>query len=96
MNDGQVQAPIVSFGLFVSWGDMVGFHHLIALQGFQMNVESPKTMQVLEYLVSRFTQGFTVVLLMTQRTIHNQGSATWSAGPVKAAWTWSWVPGVAA
>jgi hypothetical protein len=48
MYDGQVQAAIVSFGLFISRGDMMGLHHLLALQGFEVDIESPEAMQVLE------------------------------------------------
>ncbi len=45
---------------------MVGFHHLIPLQGFQVNVEAPEAVQVLEHFVGGITQRFAVVLLVTQ------------------------------
>ena len=66
MHDGQVQAAVVVVVVIAARWHMVGFHHLVALQGFQVNVEPPQPMQVLEYLFGGFAQGFAVVLLVTQ------------------------------
>jgi hypothetical protein len=52
MNHGEVQAPVIAFGVFVPGRDMVGFHDLVALQGFQLDIEAPQPVQVLEDFVS--------------------------------------------
>jgi len=66
MNDGQVQAAVVVIVVIAAWGDGGGFSSLIALQGFQVDVEPPQPMQVLEYFLGGVAQGFAVVLLVTQ------------------------------
>ncbi|MNI31158.1 hypothetical protein D3C73_850330 [compost metagenome] len=66
MDDGQVQPAVIAFAVFASGWHMVGFHHLIPLQGFQMNVEAPETMQMLEHFLGGFSQRFAVVLLVAQ------------------------------
>jgi hypothetical protein len=51
MNDCQIQAAIIPLAMLAFRGDVVGFHHLIPLQGFQVNVEAPEPVQVLEYFL---------------------------------------------
>ncbi|MCY1408021.1 hypothetical protein D9M71_233360 [compost metagenome] len=64
--DGQVQAAVVTIAVVASGRDVVGFHHLIALQGFQVDIEAPQTVQMFKNLLSGFSQGFAVMLLMAQ------------------------------
>ncbi len=66
MNDGEVKSTVIPFAVFTAWRNVMGFHDLVALQGFQMNVEAPQAMQVFEHLVGGVAQRFAVVLLMAQ------------------------------
>jgi hypothetical protein len=66
MDDSQVQPAIIAFGVFTPGWDMVGFHDLVTLQGFQVDIEPPETMQVLEHFLGGLSQRFTVVLLVAQ------------------------------
>ena len=66
MHDGQVQPAVVVVVVIGTRRHMVGFHHLIALQGFQVNVEAPEPVQVLEHFLGGVAQGFAVVLLVAQ------------------------------
>jgi hypothetical protein len=66
MNDGQVQSAVIALAMFVSGRHVMGFHHLVALQGFQVNVEAPQAVQVLEHFLGGVAQRFAVVLLVTQ------------------------------
>jgi len=64
---GEVHAAIVAaVAVFAPGRHVVGLHHLIALHGFQMDVEAPQTMQMLEHFFSGIAQGFAVVLLVAK------------------------------
>ena len=67
MNDSQIHAAIVgAFAVLAAWWHVVGFHHLLALDGLQVDVEAPQAVQVLEHFIGRIAQRFAVVLLVTQ------------------------------
>ncbi len=66
MYNRQIEPGIFTVGVLASRWYVVGFHDLIALQGLQMDVETPETMQVLEHFIGGVAQRFAVVLLMTQ------------------------------
>jgi hypothetical protein len=52
--------------MFAARRHVVGFHHLVALHGFEVDVEAPQAMQVLEHFVGGVAQRFAVVLLVAQ------------------------------
>ena len=66
MDDGQIQSAIIAIAMLASGWNMMSFHHLVALQGLQVNVEAPEAMQVLEYFLCGLAQRFSVVLLVAQ------------------------------
>ena len=66
VNGAHIQAAIITVTRLSFWGDMVHFHDLIALNGLEMNVETPEAMQVFKDFVGGFAQGFAVMLLVTQ------------------------------
>ena len=45
---------------------MVDLHHLIALEGFEVDIKTPQPVQMLEYLVSGVAQWFAVMLLVAK------------------------------
>jgi hypothetical protein len=52
VNDGQIEPGILTVSVFASRWYVVSFHDLVALQGFQVDIEAPETVQVLENFVS--------------------------------------------
>jgi hypothetical protein len=41
MNDGEVEPTVIPFAVFTAWRNVMGFHDLVALQGFQVDIETP-------------------------------------------------------
>ncbi|MNY18084.1 hypothetical protein D3C86_1514390 [compost metagenome] len=66
MDDSQVQSSVVTVAVIAFWRHVVSLHHLVALQGFQMNIEAPQAVQVLEHFLGGVTQWFAVMLLVAQ------------------------------
>lgn len=51
VNYTQVQPPVVTVTVVAARWYMVGFHDLVALQRFQVDIEAPQAVQVFEHLV---------------------------------------------
>ena len=66
MNGSHIQATAVNLTVVAFWRDMVDLHDLVALQCFQVDVEAPQAVQVLENFFGGVAQGFAVMLLVTQ------------------------------
>jgi hypothetical protein len=66
MNDGQVQSAVITFAVLVSGRHVMSFHDLFSLQGFQVDVETPESVQVLEHFLGGLSQRLAVVLLVAQ------------------------------